>query len=157
MACTPAADAPAAAQGETATAITHPISGLPIVPVTVTIDGKAHRFSAEYAGGYSERAKGLMFRTALGPDEAMIFDFTTTDSRPSIKQFWMKNTYIPLDIIFVRADGVIDSIGADAVPYSEKGVRSDGPVIYVLEIPGGRAAELGIEPGDTVEFAQPDA
>lgn len=152
--CTPSAQQPKAAANETAIA-RHPVSGLAIIPVTLTIDGKTHEIAAEYAGTPQERARGLMFRTELGADEGMIFDFTTTDSQPSRQGFWMKNTVIPLDIIFVKVDGTIDSIGANAEPYSLESVRSTGPVMYVLELAGGRAAELGLEPGDSVSFTAP--
>ncbi len=152
--CTPSAEQPKAAASET-TATRHPVSGLAIVPVTLTIDGKTHEIAAEYAGTPQERARGLMFRTELGADEGMIFDFSTTDSQPSRQGFWMKNTVIPLDIIFVKVDGTIDTIGANAEPYSLESVRSTGPVMFVLELAGGRAAELGLEAGDKVTFTAP--
>jgi len=91
---------------------------------------------------------GLMFRNKLAPDRGMIFPFET----PRVASFWMRNTLIPLDMIFVRADGSIANIEANTVPYSEEPVTSAGPVAAVLEIPGGRSAELGIKPGDKVEW-----
>lgn len=152
--CTPAAQQPEGAASEKSIA-RHPVSGLAIVPVTLTIDGKMHEIAAEYAGTPQERARGLMFRTELGADEGMIFDFSTTDSQPSRQGFWMKNTVIPLDIIFIKADGTVDSIGAEAQPYDLNSVRSVGPVMYVLELAGGRAAQLGLESGDRVSFTAP--
>ena len=91
---------------------------------------------------------GLMFRNKLAPDRGMIFPFET----PRVASFWMRNTLIPLDMIFVRADGSIANIEANTVPYSEEPVMSAGPVDAVLEIAGGRSAELGLKPGDKVEW-----
>jgi uncharacterized membrane protein (UPF0127 family) len=78
----------------------------------------------------------------------MIFPFDP----PRDASFWMRNTLIPLDMIFVRADGSIANIAVNTVPYSEESVRSEGRVAAVLEIAGGRTAELGIKPGDKVEW-----
>ena len=91
---------------------------------------------------------GLMYRDKLAPDRGMIFPFDP----PRDASFWMRNTLIPLDMIFVRADGSIANIAANTVPYSEVPMTSEGPVAAVLEIAGGRAAELGIKPGDKVEW-----
>ncbi len=79
----------------------------------------------------------------------MIFPFDA----PRVASFWMKNTLIPLDMIFIRADGSIANIEANTVPLSLEPVYSDGPVAAVLEIAGGRSAELGIKAGDKVEWA----
>ena len=91
---------------------------------------------------------GLMYRNRLAPDRGMIFPFDP----PRDASFWMRNTLIPLDMIFVRADGSIANIAVNTVPYSEESVRSEGRVAAVLEIAGGRTAELGIKPGDKVEW-----
>ena len=123
-------------------------SGLEQVPLTITSGGKTHRFTVEVAKTPEEQAMGLMYRTKLAPDRGMIFPFDP----PRDASFWMRNTLIPLDMIFVRADGSIANIAANTVPHSEEPVRSDGPVKAVLEIPGGRSAELGIEPGDMVKW-----
>jgi uncharacterized membrane protein (UPF0127 family) len=90
-----------------------------------------------------------MFRSALAADEGMIFPFP----QPRMASFWMRNTLIPLDMIFIRADGTIARIAAETVPHSEEGVGSGEPVAAVLEIRGGRAAELGIGEGDRVVWS----
>lgn len=126
----------------------HPVSGLPIVPLTVTHDGKRHSFRVELAKSREEQAKGLMFRTEMGANEGMIFP--TDPPRPS--SFWMKNTVLPLDIIFIGTDRRILNIAANTVPYSETPVMSAGVTAGVLELNAGRAAELGIGPGDKVDW-----
>jgi len=123
-------------------------AGLEQVPLTVTSNGQVHRFTVEVAKTAEEQAMGLMYRNKLAPDRGMIFPFDP----PRDASFWMRNTLIPLDMIFVRADGTIANIAANTVPYSEEPVASDGPVKAVLEIAGGRSAELGIKPGDKVEW-----
>ncbi len=89
-----------------------------------------------------------MNRSELAPDRGMIFPFDP----PRPASFWMKNTLIPLDMIFVRTDGTIANIEANAVPLSLDPVLSEGTVKAVLEIAGGRAAELAIKPGDKVDW-----
>ena len=89
-----------------------------------------------------------MFRTKLGPNEGMVFPIDP----PRGASFWMKNTVIPLDIIFIAPDGRISNISANAVPYDLSPRVSIGPVKGILELVGGRAAELGIAPGDKVEW-----
>ena len=89
-----------------------------------------------------------MNRSELAPDRGMIFPFEP----PRDASFWMKNTLIPLDMIFVRTDGSIANIAANTVPLSLEPVPSEGPVGAVLELAGGRAAELGIKPGDKVAW-----
>ena len=126
----------------------HPISGLQIIPLTVISRGKQHKFRVEVARSQSEQARGLMFRTAMGADEGMIFPVNP----PRGNAFWMKNTVIPLDIIFIGSDRRILNIAANAVPYDERQLPSAGPVSGVLELNGGRAAQLGIAPGDTVKW-----
>jgi uncharacterized membrane protein (UPF0127 family) len=124
-------------------------AGLDQVQLTVTSGGKVHLFTVEIARTDEQQSMGLMYRNALAPDRGMIFPFEA----PRPASFWMRNTLIPLDMIFVRADGSIANIEANTVPFSEEPMRSDGPVAAVLEIPGGRAAELGIKAGDTVKWS----
>jgi uncharacterized membrane protein (UPF0127 family) len=111
----------------------------------VTAKGR-HALQVEFVDNDESRTRGLMFRKSLAPDRGMLFDFKT--ERPLA--FWMKNTLIPLDMVFIRADGTIRSIARNTTPLSEAPVPSGGPVRAVLEIPGGRAAQLGILPGDRV-------
>lgn len=115
--------------------------------------GDVIRFDVELALTPAQRVRGLMFREELAPDAGMLFDF-----RPAREVgIWMKNTLISLDVIFIRADGVIAGIARDAAPLSESVMRSGEPVTGVLEIAGGRAAELGLAPGDRVRHALFDA
>ena len=146
-ACSPQADGAATAVSRE-TPARHPESGLPIIPLSVHRGGTNLSFHVEVASTGPEQAKGLMFRTALGPDEGMIFPMYP----PRRAAFWMRNTVIPLDIIFIGPDGRILNIAANAEPYSERPLPSAGEVKGVLELRGGRAAELGIVPGDKVTW-----
>ena len=144
-ACSTQAAPPAA---ETASAAVHPVSGLDVLPLTITQNGKTHRFKVEVARTSAEQSQGLMFRTAMAPDEGMIFPTAT----PQFRSFWMRNTVMSLDLLFIGADGLVSNIAANATPYSEESIPSDGPVIAVLELVGGRAAQLGIMPGARVTW-----
>jgi uncharacterized membrane protein (UPF0127 family) len=123
-------------------------AGLTQVPLSIRTADANHDFIVEVAETGAQQAQGLMFRTRLAPDKGMIFPFP----EDRVASFWMKNTVIPLDIVFVRRDGTIESIAANTIPYSLAPVRSNEPIATVLEIAAGRAAELGIEPGDTVSW-----
>ncbi len=123
-------------------------AGLEQVPLTIVSGRKTHRFTVEIARTEQEQATGLMNRPSLAPDRGMVFPFTP----PRDASFWMKNTLIPLDMIFVRSDGSIANVEANAVPLSLDPVYSAGPVRAVLEITGGRAGELGIKAGDKVDW-----
>jgi len=127
----------------------HPASGLPVVPLTIVSQGRTHRLRVEVAQSAAEQARGLMFRTAMGPDEGMIFPMQPARQA----SFWMKNTVIPLDLVFIDAQGRIESIAANAVPYSLAPIASRGSVGAVLEINGGRAAQLGLASGDRVAWS----
>ena len=125
------------------------VSAAAALPVaTISVDGAKgpNRFKVEIAGDHASQEKGLMFRKTLASDAGMLFDFHTD----VMTSFWMKNTILPLDIIFVRSDGTISSIAADAVPFSEASIPSTEPVRAVLEINAGRARALGIKPGDKI-------
>jgi uncharacterized membrane protein (UPF0127 family) len=114
----------------------------------LTIESKAGRFvfQVELAITPDQRAYGLMFRDSLADDRGMLFDF----EHPQPVAMWMRNTYIPLDMLFIRSDGRIGRIVHDAQPLSDKVLDSGEPVRAVLELRGGITAELGIEPGDLV-------
>ena len=137
-----------AARATTAAQSLHPESGLAVIPLTVVSGGKSHVFRVEVAASEAEQAKGLMFRTAMGADEGMIFP----EKAPRKVAFWMRSTVIPLDLLFVGPDHRVLNIAANAVPYDETPLPSAGPVIAVLELNAGRAAELGIAPGDKVDW-----
>ena len=126
----------------------HPVSGLDIIPLKVVSGGESMGFRVELADTPEAQGKGLMFRQELGDWEGMIFP----SEPPTARSFWMKNTPIPLDIIFIGTDGRILNIAAMTEPYSLESVYSTGSTSGVLELRGGRAAELGIEPGDMVTW-----
>ena len=111
-------------------------------PIVIHSANGDHTFNVMNAITPAQMQRGLMFRRSLGPNEGMLFTFPQQEV-----SFWMKNTFIPLDIIFVRPDGTIARI-ATAKPLDETLVPSGEPVGRVIEIPGGRAAELGIRAGD---------
>lgn len=141
---------PAPAPGvEAAGAPLHPVSGLEVIPLTVTtIGGERHEFRVEVARTPREQAQGLMFRTEMGADEGMLFP----RDPPTPAGFWMKNTVLSLDLVFIGADGRVLNVEADAVPYSEETLLSDGAAAAVLELNAGRAKQLGIGPGARVEW-----
>jgi uncharacterized membrane protein (UPF0127 family) len=112
-----------------------------------------HTFNIEVVDTAESRAQGLMYRQELAPDAGMLFDFL--DDREV--SFWMRNTFIPLDMIFITGEGVVKNIHVNARPHDPTGIPSDGPVQFVLEIPGGRSVELGIEAGDTVTHPRIEA
>jgi uncharacterized membrane protein (UPF0127 family) len=106
---------------------------------TVTLD-------VEIADTPAKQALGLMYRTELAEKHGMLF----LHDRPRESSMWMRNTYIPLDMVFIRADGTVHRIAAMTEPHSEAIIASNGPVAGVLEIAGGAAARLGLKPGDKV-------
>lgn len=123
-------------------------SGLDLIPLSIRSGPRNHAFTVEVARTTEEQAQGLMFRETLAPNAGMLFPFPS----PRPASFWMKNTLIPLDIIFVRADGSIARIAAMTTPRSLEPVAVGEPVTAVLELAGGRAAELGIREGDRVTW-----
>lgn len=108
--------------------------------------GKVHRFTVELADTDERRAYGLMHRDTMPADHGMIFDF----KRDQPVAMWMRNTRIPLDMLFIDREGRVVKIHARAVPFDETSIHSDVPVRGVLELNGGTAARLGLKPGDVV-------
>lgn len=122
--------------------------GLDQITLCITSGKKTRTFIVENARTSLQQEKGLMFRTKLADNAGMIFPF------PDVRRasFWMKNTVIPLDIIFIRANGTIESIAENAIPYSTDPMSSGEPVTAVLELRGGLTGELGIGPGDKIKW-----
>jgi uncharacterized membrane protein (UPF0127 family) len=144
-ACTPQSGS----GGGTAVAERSP-AGLEQVALTIQSRSGTHQFTVEMARTPEQQAHGLMERQSLAPDRGMLFPYEP----PQNASFWMKNTLIPLDMIFIRPDGTIALIAANTVPMSLDPIPSLEPVAAVLEIAGGRAAELGIQAGDKVSWAR---
>lgn len=145
VACSPVA---AGTKTPAPAAEVHATSGLRIIPLTVTTASGQHAFRVEVADTPASQEQGLMFRTTMGANEGMIFPWNP----PARTAFWMKNTVIGLDIIFVGADHKVLNIAANAVPYDKTPLPSAGPVSGVLELNAGRAAEIGLKPGDLVTW-----
>ena len=141
VACSPQAPA------QNVPAAKAPQSGLEQAPLTIHSANGAHRFTVDVAATPEQQERGLMFVRSLAGNRGMIFPYDP----PQQVAFWMKNTLIPLDIIFIRADGKIARI-ANARPLDETPLPSGEPAAAVLEIRGGRAAELGIKAGDKVDW-----
>jgi uncharacterized membrane protein (UPF0127 family) len=106
-----------------------------------------YAFNIEVVDTPAGREKGLMFRQTLASDAGMLFDFLNEQS----VAFWMMNTFIPLDMVFIAGDGTVKTVHANARPQDPTPIPSGGPVQFVLEIAGGRAAEIGLKPGDRME------
>lgn len=117
-----------------------------VQPLEIVTKSGVHVFSVEIAKTDEERATGLMYRKELPEGRGMLFDFTPEQP----VSMWMKNTFIPLDMIFIRPDGRILRIAENTVPQSEKIISSGGLAKGVLEVIGGTARKYGIQPGDRV-------
>jgi uncharacterized membrane protein (UPF0127 family) len=114
----------------------------------VAANGQEVPIDIEVAEAPKEKALGLMFRTELADNKGMLFPY---DEARELSM-WMHNTYIPLDMVFIRPDGVIHRIEKRAEPMSDRVINSDGPVSAVLELAGGAAERLGIKEGDRVRY-----
>ncbi len=112
----------------------------------LTGPGQETPIDVEIAEEPKEKELGLMFRTELPQGTGMLFPYEA----PREVTMWMHNTYIPLDMVFIRADGVVHRIEKRAEPLSDRIISSQGPVSAVLELPGGEAERLGLKPGDRV-------
>lgn len=121
-------------------------SALPVERIVVDTQGGRRPLTVQIAADGPSQSRGLMGRKHLAPNSGMLFDF----HMPLMAAFWMKDTPISLDMIFVRADGKVSSIASNAVPYSTKEIVCIEPIRAVVEINGGRARALGIKPGDVV-------
>jgi uncharacterized membrane protein (UPF0127 family) len=144
------ASAPAFAAGSSAAG--KPQTGLKVVPLTIeTSGGKRHVYKVEVAATAAQQAHGMMYRTSMAPMTGMIFPMDP----PRPAAFWMENTFIPLDLLFIGADGRIRNIIAGAVPKSRAQLPSAGPIAAVLELAGGESDRIGARPGDRVIWKAP--
>ncbi len=112
-------------------------------------NGGAVSLDIELAVTDQDRSLGLMFRTELADNQGMLFHY----GKPQDLTMWMRNTYIPLDMLFIKGDGTIHRIEVRAEPLSEKVIAAGAPVAAVLELAGGAAERLGIKPGDRVRHS----
>ena len=116
-------------------------------PLTIQSENGAHTFQVEEAKTLGQQARGMMYRETMEPDTGMIFEF----EEPKLATIWMKNTAIPLDILFVRSNGKILKIEHSHQPYTLRSASSEAVVAAVVELKGGRSKELGIRPGDQID------
>jgi uncharacterized membrane protein (UPF0127 family) len=128
-------------------------AGAAAEPLVIHSGGSAYKFEVEVVTTPETRAQGLMFRKAMAPNAGMLFIYPGEQA----VSFWMKNTLIPLDMLFLKADGSIAHIAHNAVPHDETPIGSGTAVKAVLEVNGGTAAALGIKEGDRVEYQDQDA
>lgn len=118
-------------------------------PLGIVSKTRRNTFDVEVMRNDADRARGLMYRRSMAADRGMLFDF----ERVAPVTMWMKNTYLSLDMVFIRADGTIARVAADTEPLSTAIVASGEPVLAVLELNAGTAAKFGIRAGDRVEHS----
>lgn len=123
------------------------LADMALEPVVLVTSQGERTLDVEIASSPDEMARGLMFRSSLADTSGMLFP----SEAPREVQMWMRNTFIPLDMVFIKADGHVARIEVMAEPLSERIIASEGPVLAVLEIPGGAAQRFGLKPGDTVK------
>jgi uncharacterized membrane protein (UPF0127 family) len=121
---------------------------LPLSSVSVATAGGRTTFVVEVATTPAQQEAGLMLRASMPRDRGMLFVFRDDEKRV----FWMRNTLIPLDLAFIRADGTVANLSEDATPLSDAYIPSAGPVRYVLELDAGTARQAGVVPGAKVEI-----
>ncbi len=119
---------------------------LPVSTLSIQSGAQTFLFVVELADTPDERNIGLMHRNYLAPDHGMLFDFQVEQQ----ERFWMRNTFIPLDMLFIRADGEIAFIAQNTIPHDERPVGPQQAVKAVLELPGGTAQRLSLKAGDVV-------
>ncbi len=140
----------AAAVAAHAQAVAEPTRAQPTLPteqlVIVSAGGARHVFRVEIAKTPEQQVTGLMFRNSVAADGGMLFPW----EQPIESRMWMKNTLVPLDMVFIKADGTIGRIAENTVPQSLAIISSDGPVAATLELQGGITGKLGILVGDHV-------
>lgn len=127
-----------------------PVSILPTEKIVIDTKGGPRIFTVEIAAEAKSRERGLMYRSQMDEDAGMLFDF----HEPQYVNFWMENTILPLDMLFVKADGTIANIRENAVPFSRESIPSADEVQLVIEINAGLSKKLGLAPGETVHAAQ---
>jgi uncharacterized membrane protein (UPF0127 family) len=125
--------------------------GAETTSLVLITDSGSHRFEVEIAATEEKRHVGLMFRRSLGEQEGMLFLY----ERPQPIAMWMKNTYIPLDMIFIAPDDRVHHIVERTEPFSTDPIGSGGVVKGILEVKGGTAARIGLKPGDRVSYELP--
>ncbi len=126
--------------------VSPPAGASGLEPLQIVTAGGLHEFQVEIAADDASRERGLMNRRYMPADRGMLFEF----EREAPVSFWMKNTYIPLDMIFISRAGVVTNVVADAEPLSERVIPSGPPCAAVLELNGGTAAAIGVKAGDRI-------
>lgn len=116
-------------------------------PLTIVSANGRHPFDVEVMRTEAQRSRGLMYRRTMAANHGMLFNFDA----PQPVTMWMKNTYLSLDMVFIRSDGTIARVAAETEPLSTKIIPSNEPVLAVLELVGGTAGKLGIRAGDRIE------
>jgi len=124
------------------------VAAFPSSDLNIATAGGSRHFKVELARTPEQLEQGLMYRRSLAADAGMLFEFGHVEP----VTFWMKNTLIPLDMLFIAADGEVEGIHERAEPLSEAMIPSEYPVLAVLELKGGTVERLGIKPGDRVLY-----
>lgn len=123
------------------------------IAVTIKTAQGVRTLNLEVADTVAEQERGLMYRSDIPRDGGLLVaPYPPGGGEPAEVNFWTKNVPVPIDFIFIRADGTIARIAENALPLSETLIPSGEPVVAIIEINGGRAAELGIAPGDAVSW-----